>query len=122
MESAKQGQRFRYLWVTLGLSLISLGIYLIVFHQNVFFHVDRIFAGGKTTDALTDVRLHDPEAGPERVQKVLVEDAYFGYLPDLFLALGACALGWGGFLLAYLRMKARWLEVINRSKDNTHNR
>ena len=111
LDDARRFQRLSTLWAAIGSLLIIFGVYLIVWHQAIFGHVDSLLAGGKIQAALTQLRFTHPETSLERTQYVLVDAAFSQYIPTLFLVLGACALGWGGLLLIYVHAQKRWLAI-----------
>lgn len=101
-------------WVLTGISFVLLGLYLMFWNQRVFSHVDRMFTKGKIQFVLNEVKQQEPATDMERFQKVLVDEAYNTFIPDLFLTLGACALIWGLSLIIYIRAEIQWLRIVDK--------
>ena len=109
-------QRLNGLWVTLAIVLIVWGVYSLLWHNKVFFHLDGVLAGGASQDALQE-SLGRTEGQLETRDQILISQAYYNYLPDLFIGLGACALAWGVTLLTYTLSTRRWLRIVDRLKE-----
>ena len=112
INGARGSQRFSRLWIAIAFALISTGIYLMVCHTRVFFHFDHILASGMHEDLLKTFLSHNPhlDSGPQ----ILIRQAYYAYLPDIFFGLGVCIFSWGATLLIYTLTTTRWLQIINK--------
>ena len=95
-----------------GVLSIIFGGYLFIFQHRVLFHVDRLLAEGKIYVTLGIVQNMEPKTNMEHLQRALIQEAFDGYLPPLFAALGSLALGFGALLLVYIRTQTHWLRIM----------
>ena len=114
IRDARRSHQFQWLWIITGACFGIFGIYLTLCREQVFSHADRLLAKGKISIILQESREHTPKTDLERFQQVLIDEAYYGYLPPLFSALGACAFGFGTFLVIHIRTQAQWLKIIGK--------
>lgn len=120
VNDTKRSVFYQGFWILLGVIFLSFGMYLMTFNRLVFFHADRVFTHGKISLVLKESYLSQPQTNMERLQQVLVSEAYERFIPTLFSFLGSCALVWGFALILFIRIQSQWVTIFNKLNSQLH--
>lgn len=120
VNDTKRSVALQAIWISIGALFLMVGVYLTVLNGSVFFHIDRVFARGKISVVLEESKLSQPKTNMERLQQVLVREAYERFIPTLFSFLGNCALVWGVSLILFIRIQSKWVAIFNKLDGQIH--